>query len=179
MAGILFFFSSQTLFTPWETVRYFAHKRTIGAGITQNKPLLQKCRLQSEVGSGLGIVTFLVFFQLYHCSGLCQLFDVDPSHWSCLTDVGCPACCPGGLLWSAERDPPSKAILTWDLNCLFDSCHLLSPHGPRRERRATTLTHSTQLDDVSDSHINFSGKNISLPEIFMKADVVCSVSAIN
>lgn len=55
-------FSNQTLFPLWETVKYFAHKRTIRAGIVQNKALFHACTLHSKVGSGRGIVKFVLFF---------------------------------------------------------------------------------------------------------------------
>lgn len=81
---------------------------------------------------------------------------------------------------SRERDPPPKGInLNTPKICIAFWTMVIFSLPIDKTQGNHTIIHLLQFDDVLLSHINFSGKNISLSEIFMRADTVCSVSAVN
>lgn len=131
------------------------------------------------MGSGLGIVKSKLFFSsvvilvLLRC--LMQIYPIlvaSPMQGAQLFVL------EGSFGHQRERSTSKEHFKTPKICIAFCTIVIFSLPVDKTQGNHT-ITHLPHFDDVSFSHINFSGKNISLSEIFMRADTVCSVSAIN
>lgn len=66
-------------------MKYFAYKRTKGAGIIENKPSVICMNTARLSGLWTGNSEIYALFQPCCYSGTSQMFHVDPSYFICLT----------------------------------------------------------------------------------------------